>query len=191
MGLFLLDYKNVPGRNIYARGGLKFRADEHSLRHYFAPILPYVTLNDLIGEAVFWSVLPSTLAIWTFPIVFYRGEFIIIVIALYVLAQILHMTIYLKWLNYLVFVFSNKLLEFLFYAILAGVFMQNGSVFAAVILGIVFLFFAIGGDEFHFGLIMLALLSHAWFRPFTKRFLYLPRSDQILWNVSRFYRKKV
>jgi len=196
MGLFSLDYKNVPGQHIYSRGGLKFRADEESLRHYFAPILSYATLNDLIGEAVFWCLLPSTLAIWAFPLVLYPPDSIFLVLVLYVLGRILHMAIYLKPLNYLVFIFCNPLLQFLFYAILVVVFILNRSVIswerlpAILFLAAVFLFFRLGGDELLFGLIMLGFLSHVWFRPFTKRFLYLPPSDQILWNVGRFYRKK-
>lgn len=194
MGLFSLAYKNVPRRSVYAHGYLKFRADEESLSHFFAPILSYVSLNDLIGEAVFWCLLPSTLAIWTFPLVFYRSEFIIIAPALYVLARILNMTIYLKPLNYLVFIFANMLLQFIFYAILSVVFIFKGgtsefssSLIPVLMLCIVFLFFAFGGDEFIFGLIMLSLL---FCYPFLKKFLFLPPSDQILWNVGQFYSKK-
>lgn len=194
MGLFSIDYKNVPGQGVYAHGGLKFRADENSLSRFFAPILSYVSLNDLIGEAVFWCLLPSTLAAWTFPLIFYRIELIIIAPVLYVLARIFHMCIYLKPLNYLIFVFANKLLQFIFYAILAIVFILKGGssefnspVVPALILGIVFLFFAFGGDEFIFGLTMLSLLLCY---PFLKKFLFLPPSDQILWNVGRFYIKK-
>ena len=71
MGLFSVNYQNVPGQCVYAKGGLKFRADEDKLRHYFSPILPRISLNDIIGEAVFWSMLPSALAIWIFPILLY------------------------------------------------------------------------------------------------------------------------
>jgi hypothetical protein len=197
MGLFSLDYKNMPGQCVYARGGLKFRADENALQHYFAPILPCTSLNDLIGEAVFWILLPSTVAIWTFPLVFYRADLIIVTLALYVLARILHMSIYLKSLNYLVFIFCNPLLQFLFYTFLVIVFILNSSIIsweplpAILFLAAIFLFFHLGGDDFQFGLLMLLLVSHSWFRPFTKKFLYLPPSDQILWNVGRFYRKKL
>jgi hypothetical protein len=114
MGLFSIDYKNVPRQGVYAHGGLKFRAGENSLSRFFAPILSYVSLNDLIGEAVFWVLLPSTLAVWTFPLIFYRIELIIVAPALYVLARIFQMCIYLKLLNYLIFVFANKLLQFIF-----------------------------------------------------------------------------
>jgi len=83
MGLFFVDYQNVPGQCVYAKGGLKFRADEEALRRYFAPILPYVSLNDLIGEAVFWVLLPSSLAIWTFPfLLYYRGGVLAVVATL-------------------------------------------------------------------------------------------------------------
>jgi hypothetical protein len=187
----------MPGQCIYARGRLKFRADEDALQHYFAPILPCISLNDLIGEAVFWTLLPSIVAIWTFPLFFYRADLIIVTLVLYVLARILHMTIYLKPLNYLVFILCNPLLQFLFYAFLVIIFILNNSIIsweplpAILFLAAIFLFFHLGGDELNFGLIILAFLSHAWFRPLTRKILYLPPSDQILWNVGRYYRKKL
>ena len=107
MGLFSLNYQNVPGQCVYARGGLKFRADEDKLRRYFSPILAHISLNDLIGEAVFWTMLPSALAIWIFPILLYfKGILfaLITTLILYLVTEIGHLIFYSKPLNYIVFV---------------------------------------------------------------------------------------
>ena len=71
MGLFSVYYDNIPGRCIIAQGGLEFHCDEASLYEYFDSILSYVSLSDLIGEAVFWFLMPSSLAIWAFPVLLY------------------------------------------------------------------------------------------------------------------------
>src|SRR5215207_4367404 len=106
MGLFAVDFQDVPGQCLYAQGGLKFRADEEPLRRYFSQVLPYVSLNDLIGEAVFWVLFPSSLAIWTFPFLLYLygvGFSLMAGVVLFLLAGIVHQYVYLKSLNYLVF----------------------------------------------------------------------------------------
>jgi len=103
MGLFAVDYRNVPGQCVYAQGGLKFRADEEALRRYFSQILPYVSLNDLIGEAVYWVLFPSSLAVWTFPfLLYFQGlAFTLVTVAvLFLVAGIAHQYMYSKSLNY-------------------------------------------------------------------------------------------
>lgn len=113
MGLFSVDYQNVPGQCVYAQGGLKFSADEEALRRYFSPILPYVSLNDLIGEAVFWVLLPSSLAIWTFPFLLYYQGGVLAVVATLLLSTfvgIVHQYVNLRSINYWVFIFGNRLL---------------------------------------------------------------------------------
>jgi len=114
MGLFSVDYNNVPGKCIYAKGGLKFRADEESLSRYFAPILPHVSLNDLIGEAVFWILLQSTIAIWIFPFLLYtHGILYVIVVSiiLYLIVAIVSLLVYIRPMNYIVFFYRTPSLK--------------------------------------------------------------------------------
>lgn len=184
MGFFWVEYQNVPGQCVYAKGGLKFRADEDALLRYFAPILPYVSLNDLIGEAVFWILLPSILAIWTFPIFLYSQGILFAIIAtavLYLIAEILTLIFYIKPLNYLVFIFANPLLKVAAYIVWAIILILSGSILEAIILGIYFLFFAFGLDVLMFGFLLIPL--------FVKLFSLAP-SDQVLRNINWYYGRK-
>lgn len=183
MGLFSLNYQNVPGQCVYARGGLKFRADENTLRRYFSPILPHVSLNDLIGEAVFWSMLPSTLAIWTFPFLLYFKGILFALITtaiLYLIVEIGHLSFYLKPLNYIIFILGNNFLAFIVYLIWTAILIFSGSIERVIILGIWFVFFALGFSQ----LILLPLL------PILTKFFALPPSDQILRNIGWYYGRK-
>ena len=183
MGLFSLNYHNVPGQCVYAKGGLKFRADEEKLYRYFSPILPHISLNDLIGEAVFWSMLPSTLAIWTFPILLYFKGISFALIAtliLYLVAEIGHLAFYSKFLNYIIFVLGNNLLALVVYLIWAATLIFSGSMGEVIVLAIWFLFFALGLSQ----LILLPLL------PILTKFFALPPSDQILKNIGWYYAEK-
>jgi len=184
MGLFWVNYQNAPGQCIYAQGGLKFRADEEALCRYFAPILPHVSLNDLIGEAVFWVLLPSTLAIWIFPFLLYSQEIlfaIIIGLVLYLILEIGHMTLYLKPLNYLVFILANPLPQFVVYIVWAVILIRSGSVKEAIVLAAWFL-------SFRFGL--ESLISSILLIPFYKIYFSLPPSDTVLRNIGWHYAKK-
>ena len=183
MGLFSVNYQNVPGQCVYAKGGLKFRADEDKLRHYFSPILPRISLNDIIGEAVFWSMLPSALAIWIFPILLYFKGILFALIAtliLYLITEIGHLIFYLKPLNYIVFILGNNFLAFIIYLIWAMMLIRSGSKEEVIVLGVWFLFFAFGLGQ----LILLPLL------PILTKFFALPPSDQILRNVGWYYARK-
>lgn len=184
MGLFSLDYQNMPGQCVYAKGGLKFRADEDALRHYFAPILPYVSLNDLIGESVFWSMLPSTVAIWTFPFLLHSQGILFAIIAtlvLYLVAEIGHMAFYIKPLNYVVFILGNQFLSLVVYIIWAVILILSGSIVGAIILGVWFLFFALGLSQIIF---LFPII------PFLTKLFSLPPSDQVLKNVGWHYARK-
>jgi len=183
MGLFSVNYQNVPGQCVYAQGGLKFRADEEALSRYFAPILSYVSINDLIGEAVFWFLLPSTLAIWTFAFLLYRQGILFALIAtivLYLFVVIGHMVLYIKPLNYVVFILGNRLLQLVAYVVLAVILVLSGSILKVIILGGWFLFFAVGLDQ----LILLPLIS------ILRKFFSLPPSDQVLRNIGWYYARK-
>lgn len=184
MGLFAVDYHNVPGQYVYAEGGLKFRADEEKLRSYFAPILPYMSLNDLIGEALFWTMFPATVALWFFPFLLYFKGFLfalIFTVALYLIVQIAHLITYFKPLNYVVFIFGNKFFTLVAYIVWATILIITGSGGEVFILGAWFVLFALGLEQ----LILAPILLSCF-----KIFLSLPPSDQILRNVGWYYGKK-
>jgi len=184
MGLFSVEYRNVPGQCIYARGGLKFRADEDALYQYFEPILHNVTLNDLIGEAVFWSMLPSTIALWTFPfLLLCKGAIfaLITTIIIYLILEIGHLSIYIKPLNYIIFILGNNVLAFIVYIIWAVIFIITGAKGQIIILGAWFLFFAVGLNK------LIILFP---FIPILTKIFSLPPSDQILRNIGWNYARK-
>lgn len=183
--LFSVDYKNIPGQCVYTQGGLKFRTDEDALRRYFAPILSYVSLKELIGEAVFWSMLPSALAIWVFPFLLYtQGVLfaVITTIVLYLIAEIGHIIFYLKPLNYIVFVLGNNLLSLVVYIIWVAILILSGSIVETVILGAWFLFFALGLNQIIFLFPLIPILA---------KLFSLPPSDQVLRNIGWYYAKKL
>lgn len=183
MGLFAVEYQDVPGRGVFAYGGLKFRASEQSLRRYFAPVLPFISLNDLIGEAVFWILMPSTIAIWTLPLLLYLKGLpwaLIWTFGLYVLSHIVHLFVYIKPLNYLVFILGKRMLQLVAYVVLAIVFAFTGHISWTITLAAVFLFYVVGLDVVFVSVLTLPLNS-------------LPTSDQLLrligWHYGRKYTK--
>ena len=195
MGLFSISYQNEQGKCVYAKGGLKFRSDENTLRSYFAPILPHISLNDIIGESVFWSMLPSTSAVWIFPLLLYFKGGLFALIASLILQLILevgHLLFYSKKINYIIFILGNGFLAFVFYLILVIMLIISGQTTEAMFLGIWFLFFTMGGNEFlvvSLAYLLLFLPSRIYFKK-TREFLILPKSDQILKNVSWYYARK-
>jgi hypothetical protein len=183
MPLFAVEYQDVAGRGVIAQGGLKFRASEQSLRHYFAPILPFVSLNDLIGETVFWILMPSTIAIWAFPPLLYLTEFpwaLVWMFGLYILLQVVHLLLYIKLLNYVVFILGNKVLQFIAYVVLVVASALTGHIAWAIALAAVFLFYAVGVSE-----IFASILTFPM-----NRFVGLPTSDQLLRLIGWYYGRK-
>ena len=182
MGLFAVDFQNVPGECIYTQGGLKFRADEEALRRYFSQVLPYMSLNDLIGEAVFWVLLPSSLAIWTFPfLLYYQGVGLAVVVTLLLstFVGIVHQYVYLKSINYWVFIFGNRLLWLAGYILWTVIFIFHGSSANVVLLGVWLIIFWVGlGDTIHSFLLPML---------FRKKFFSLPLSDQVLRTIGFYY----
>ena len=184
MGLFAVKYQDVPGRGVIAQGGLKFRATEESLSHYFSSILPFVSLNDLIGEAVFWIIMPSTITLWIFPILIYKQGLplsLLWIVLLHVALYIIHLFIYVKPLNYLVFVLANPFVEFSFYIITGIYFVYLGHISWAIAMGSVFIFYKVGLD--------VVLISALTFP--INRFVGLPTSDALIkligWHYGRKY----
>jgi hypothetical protein len=183
MGIFAVEYQDVPGRGVITQGGLKFRASEPSLCRYFAPILPFVTLNDLIGEAVFWFLMPSTIAVWSFPLLLYLKGLpwaLIWMFGLYIFAQVFHLFMYVKPLNYLIFILGNRILQLVAYFVIAIVFMLKGYIAWAISLAAVFLFYAVGVSEIIAGIFTFPV----------NRFVGLATSDQLLRLIGRHYGRK-
>ena len=183
MGLFAVEYEDVPGQGVIARRGLKFHATQESLSRYFAPILPFVSLNDLLGEAVFWSLMPSTIAVWAFPVLLYLyGPFfgVVLTLALQIVAEVADELVYIKSLNYFVF-WGNATVQFVAYVIMAVVCAFSGHVAWALVLAGVFIFYASGLNEVLFTLLGLVLAM----------FVGLSQSDQLLrligWHYGRKY----
>lgn len=181
MGLFSLQFRNVPDEAIYAEGGLKFRADERALRRYFAPILSRVSLNDLVGEAVFWVHLADTASIWAFPILLYvRGPSAAFVGAalIFLVAEMASRAIYIKVLNYTVFVLGNRALQLFAYGAFAVWLWIHGSTGGALALAFWLGIFWFGAAQFLGGLLLL---------PIHRILFSLPPSDQALRNVGFYH----
>ena len=184
MGLFSVEYQDVPGQGVIAQGGLKFRAPEASLSRYFAPVLPYVSLNDLIGEAISWILMPATVAIWIFPLLLYLYDIpmaLFIMLGVQVAAEILHQLVYIKPLNYITFYLGNKILQVVAYVVLALVFGFSGHGSWIIPLAGVFVYYAIG-----LGNVVMSILDL-----FLAMFVGVPKSDQLLrligWHYGRKY----
>jgi hypothetical protein len=183
MGLFALEYRNVPGQCVYAKGGLKFRADEEALSRYFAPILPYVSLNDLIGEAVFWTLIPETVAVWIFPLLLYfKGVFFAILVTSgsYLLVYFMHLVTYSKVLNYVNFFLANRPIQIVVYAIFIIIYIITHLWAYALALGIWMTVFALGLNVLDVLLIAICV-----------KVFSLPPSDQVLRNVGWYYGRKL
>jgi hypothetical protein len=183
MGLFAVEYQDVPGRGVIAQGGLKFRASEEALSRYFAPILPYVSLNELIGEAVFWITIPSAITIWAFPLFLYLYGLplgLLLALGLHVIAEVIHQIVYIKLLNYLSF-FGNRMVQIMAYIILGIVFGFTGHGTWTIALAGVLTFYAVGLSE-----VLMSVVDI-----FLAKFVGIPKSDQLLrligWHYGRKY----
>ncbi len=193
MGLFELDIEDHPQRGIYA-GGMKFRADREALERYFNPVLTYVSLNDLVGEAVFWMLLPWTLAIYLFPFLLFAKGLVFALLATlisYLLLELLHWFIYIKAINYLLFFFASPIPQIILYIIVGVLFYLSGSYLEIISLGVVLLFFRLGGGAILSSILFLPLyiIAGIYFRK-TGYYLFLPNSDQVLRTIGFYYAKK-
>jgi hypothetical protein len=181
MGLFKLPYKNVPDFGISARG-IKFSKDEEYLRNYFAPILDFISLNDLIGEAVFWLLFPGTICFYLFLVcLIFLGPLASILIALgaYVALDFLHHLIYFKPLNYIVFALGNPIPKIIMILITSIIFYKTGNTIYILYAGLWYFL----GD-------FLEQIAIIPFRMIYLKFIFsLPTNDQVLRNVGLYYRK--
>lgn len=183
MGLFSVDFQDVPNRGVIAQGGLKFRATVEYLNSYFDPVLQYVSLNDLIGEAVFWFLMPSTIAIWAFPFFLYFNGLpsaLVWTLGVHLVAEATHLLVYIKPLNYLVFVLGNKILQGVVYLTVAVVCAVTGHIsWTAALIG-VYLAYALGLADLCVGILAFPV----------NRFVGLPTSDQLLRLIGWHYGRK-
>lgn len=193
MGLFELDIQSGPNESTYA-GGVKFRASRLALESYFSPVLTYVSLNDLVGEAVFWMLLPWTFAIYLFPfLLFTKGLVFALFVTLisYLLLGLLHWFVYIRPINYLLFFFANPIPQIVLYIIFGVLFYLSGSYFEIISLVIALLFFRLGGGEILCFIFFqpLYIIAGIYYRR-TGNYLLLPTSDQVLRTVGFYYAKK-
>ena len=183
MGLFAVDYQNVEDQCVYAQGGLKFRADEDRLMNYFKPILSKVTLNDLIGEAVYWTLLPQVLIILIFPFLLSIKGFLfagLLSLAFYIVLDFLHLNYYFKFFNYFSFIFGNPIMQVLYYLAWGVIFYKTQRVINIYVIGSFLLLINLGLFKFFSSIIL--------FYPVSKYFL--PPSDQVLRKVGWYYGRK-
>lgn len=193
MGLFELNILDYPNRCIYA-GGLKFRADKETLERCFNPILTHISLNDLVGEAVFWMFLPWTTAIYIFPFLLFSKGLSIALLAtviIYLSLEILHWFVYVKSINYLLFFLASPIPQIILYVAFGVLFYMSGSYFEIITLGIVLLFFRFGGGVILSSIIFLPLhiIAGRYYRK-TGKYLFLPSSDQVLRTIGFYYARK-
>ena len=181
MGFFTVEFKNVAGQGVFAQGGLRFRADEESLRRYFAPILPHISLNDLIGEATSWLLLPSAISFWLFPVLLDALDISVAVVAtaaIYLVATLSHFLAYSRPVNYLVLLFSQKIPRLLFYAGWAALLILRGFTMKAAVLGGAYLLFGFGVE---------ARMVATLLAPLYAQLFSLPPSDLVLRNVGWYH----
>ncbi len=176
--LFAVTYRNVPGKGVFAQGGLKFQTEESAMRRQYAAVLRTAPLEVLLGEASLWVLWPSTAAIWAFPLLLWRFSTDVAVLAaigLFLAVQIAHMLFYRQWLNYAGFVLGNRALQGLVYAGSAAGFWFSGQWMKALALAAWLLLMATGVVQVVFTVPFLPLLT----RLFSAR-----PADQALWNVA-------
>jgi len=127
--LFAVAYRNVPGKGLFASGGLKFQ-EEAALRREYGRVVERMGLEALIGEAAVWVLWPSTAAIWIFPwlLWLWRADAAVLAsVGVFLVVQAAHMLFYARWLNYVGFVLANRLLQAVAYLGFVAAFWAAGS----------------------------------------------------------------
>ena len=183
--LFAVEFRNVPGKGVFASGGLKFQDDENALRRRYAKVLDTVSLNTLLGEAALWVLWPSTIAIWIFPALLWRLSIdvaVLVSIGVFLVAQIVHMLFYARWLNHVVFVLGNRALQILAYAACAAAFWIHGGPARPIALTAWLLLMATG---------VVQVVFVVPFLPILKRLFALRPADQALRNVACYYERRM
>jgi hypothetical protein len=189
---FAVSYRNVPGKGVFASGGLKFASDEAELRRQYAAALEQSPLAALLGEAALWVLWPSTAAIWAFPFLLWwlRIDLAILAdIGLFWLVQIATMLFYSRPLNYAVFVLGNRLLQALGYALAAAAIWWLGAPLKALALAVWLLIMAFGVAQVIFVVPFVPLLRRLFdgtpADQALRRIAENRRRQKPAWRVSR------
>jgi len=176
--LFAVEFRNIPDKGIFLKGGLKFRSDESETRRRYKPLLRRVPLEILLGEAALWVLWPSTAAIWIFPLLLLRLRIdiaVLVDIGIFFAVQIADMLFYSRTFNYVGFILANRALQALLYAMWGVWLWFSGGPAKVLALGAWLLLMATGVVQVVFTVPFLPLLT----RVFSK----LP-ADQALWRVA-------
>ena len=182
--LFAVEFRNVPGKGLFASGGLKFKTDEATLRRQCAPLLDRVSIHTLLGEASLWVLWPSTAAIWVFPFLVWRLSIdwaILASIGVFLAVLVLNMLFYSRRLNYGVLVLGNRALQGVAYAGFAVAFWRTGMPVKIVALAAWLLLMALG---------VVQVIFVIPFVPLLKRVFARSPADQALRNVARHHARR-
>ena len=178
---FSVEYRAVPGKGLFAAGGLRFKTEESELRRDYPTVLDQVPFPRLLGEAALWVLWPSTVAIWLFPfcLQFLRVDYAILAdIGIFLGVQLVSMLFYSFSLNYALFVLGNRPLQAGVYLLWAIVFWRTGVPGRILPLTIWFLLMAFGIAQVIFVTPFLPLLKGMFSRS---------PADQALGHVARRY----
>jgi hypothetical protein len=178
---FDVPYRNIPGKGVFATGGLKFHNDEDELRQKYARALQSVRLEALLGEAALWVLWPSTAAIWVFPFLVWRLRIdwaILADIGVFWAIQIVTMLFYSRSLNYGVFILGNRALQALAYAAFAAGFWLAGTPLKVVSLAVWLILMA-------FGIVQVIFVIP--FVPLLRRLFDRTPADQALRFIAHQY----
>ncbi len=181
--LFAVEFRDVPGKGVVAARSLRFQDNEQALRRRYGAVLQNVSLNVLLGEAALWVLWPSTIAIWTFPLLLWRLSIDIAILAaigVFLAIQITHMMFYRRWLNYAAFVLANRALQVVAYAVCAGLFWSHGTPRKAIAAAVWLALIAAG---------MVQVIFVVPFLPVLKSFFAQRPADQALQNVARYHER--
>lgn len=182
---FSVEYRAVPGKGLFAAGGLRFKTEESDLRRDYPTVLDQVPFPRLLGEAALWVLWPSTLAIWAFPVLLWllRVDFALLwTIGLFLAVQVISMLFYARRLNYVLFVLGNRLLQTVVYSLWALALWRMGAPLKVVALGSWLLLMAGGIAQVIFVTPFLPVLK--WL------FAHSP-ADQALFQVTRGYAQRL
>lgn len=178
---FSVEYRTVPGKGLFAAGGLRFKTEESDLRRDYPAALNQVPFGRLLGEAALWVLWPSTVAIWAFPLClqFLRVDYAILAdIGLFLAVQLATMLFYSRQLNVALFVLGNRPLQAGVYLVWGIVFWRAGVPSRILPLVIWFLLMAFGVAQVIFVTPFLPLLRGLFARS---------PADQALRHIARCY----
>lgn len=181
--LFTVDYRTVPGKGLFASGGLRFKTEEADLRREFPAVLDQVPFPRLLGEAALWVLWPSTIAIWAFPafLQFLSVDYALLAdVGVFLAVQIVTMLFYSLPVNYALFVLGNRPLQAGVYLAWGLVYWRAGALARLLPLAIWFLLMAFGVAQVVFVTPFLPLLRGLFSRT---------PADQALRHIARRYAK--